>query len=165
MFDKDLHSQMSMQKKTFRMKSRFSKYKLCWHFLCLERKTIGFIFLKKAKWSQFSWRTILYLVFICIICLVMEIRRGNARESLKKHACWKNIAFPSNQKVVLKIQNRQNWPHQFFCIKNLPSVKLPVFAFSGPKMYFLFSRTWQLVVFSTGDRRQIDAVFNIKKNT
>ena len=27
-------------------------------------------------------------------------------------------------------------------------------------MYFLISRTWQLVVFSTGDRRQIDAVFN-----
>ena len=75
----------------------------------------------------------------------------------------KIIACPANQKVLLKIQNHQNWPHQFFCIKNSPSVMLPVFAFLGQKMYFLISRTWQMVVVSTGDRRQIDAVFNIKK--
>ena len=75
----------------------------------------------------------------------------------------KIIACPSNRKVLLKIQNHQNWPHQFFCIKILPSVMLPVFSFLGKKMYFLISRTWQMVVVSTGDRRQIDAVFNIKK--
>ena len=80
-------------KKTFRVKSWFSKYKLFWHFLCFEHKTIWFIFLEKAKWSPFSWRTILYLVFICIICLFMEIRTGNTRESLKKHACWKNYSL------------------------------------------------------------------------
>ena len=73
----------------------------------------------------------------------------------------KIIACHANQKVLLKIQNHQNWPHQFFRIKILPSVMLPVFAFLGQKMYFLISRTWQMVVVSTGDRRQIDAVFNI----
>ena len=76
----------------------------------------------------------------------------------------KIIACPANQKVLLKIQNHQNWPHQFFRIKISPSVMLPVFAFLGQKMYFLISRTWQMIVVSTGDRRQIDAVFNIKKN-
>ena len=75
------------------------------------------------------------------------------------------LACPANQKVLLKIQNHQNWPHQFFRIGNSPSVMLPVFAFSGKKMYFLISMTWQLVVFSTGNRTQIDAVFNIRKNT
>ena len=75
----------------------------------------------------------------------------------------KIIACHANQKVLLKIQNHQNRPHQFFRIQILPSVMLPVFAFLGKKMYFLISRTWQMVVVSTGDRRQIDAVFNIKK--
>ena len=77
----------------------------------------------------------------------------------------KIIACHANQKVLLKIQDHQNLPHQFFCIGNLPSVMLPVFAFLGQKMYFLISMTWQWVVFSTGNRTQIDAVFNIKKNT
>ena len=77
----------------------------------------------------------------------------------------KIIDCPINQKVLLKIQNHQKWPHQFFRIKISPSVMLPVFAFLGQKMYFLISMTWQLVVFSTGNRTQIDAVFNIKKNT
>ena len=46
------------------------------------------------------------------------------------------MACPAYPKVVLKIQNHQNWPHQFFRIKNSPGVMLPVFAFFGSKNIF-----------------------------
>ena len=71
----------------------------------------------------------------------MEIRTENASESLKSMLVEKIIACHANQKVLLKIQNHQNWPHQFFRIENSPSVMLPVFAFFGQKMSFLISRT------------------------
>ena len=74
----------------------------------------------------------------------------------------KSIAFPSNQKVLLKIQNHQNWPHNFL-YKKFDKRDDASFCVFGSKMYFLISRTWQLLVFSSGDRRQIDAVFNINK--
>jgi len=53
----------------------------------------------------------------------------------------KIIDCPINQKVLLKIQNHQKWPHQFFRIKISPSVMLPVLAFFGQKKAFLINRT------------------------
>ena len=49
----------------------------------------------------------------------------------------KIIACPSNPKVLLKIQNHQNWPQSgFFCLKTSPSMMLPVLAFLGSKNVF-----------------------------
>ena len=66
----------------------------------------------------------------------MEIIPGNALESLKSMLVGKIIDCPINQKVLFKIQNHQNWPHQFFGITILPSVMLPVLAFFGQKRLF-----------------------------
>ena len=48
----------------------------------------------------------------------------------------KNIVCPIIQKVLFKTQNDQNWPYQFFCIKNSPSVMLPVLVFLVKKDFF-----------------------------
>ena len=53
----------------------------------------------------------------------------------------KIIACPIIQKVLFKTQNYQNWPHQFFRIKNSPTVMSPVLAFFGQKKAFLINRT------------------------
>ena len=60
-------------------------------FLCFEHETIGLIFLDKEKSSLLWLIKIVYVVFMCIIWLFIDVMPGNARESLKKYACWKII--------------------------------------------------------------------------
>ena len=56
--------------------------------------------------------------------------------------CFKKIiACLIIQKVLFKTQNYQNWPHQFFCIKNSQTVMLPVLAFFGQQLDFLINKT------------------------
>ena len=58
----------------------------------------------------------------------MDEMPGNIRESLKKHACWKIIAYLIIQKGLFKTQNLQNQSHYFFGIENLLSMMLLVLA-------------------------------------
>ena len=84
--DIDLCSQMSIQK-TFLVKLGFSQKKIIWHFVTIEHLTIGFIFFGQSKFSLLSWRIIVHMGFMCIIWFFGNVRRGNAIEMCKRHAC------------------------------------------------------------------------------
>ena len=53
----------------------------------------------------------------------------------------KSITCRIIQKVLFKTTNDQNWPHQLFCIKYLPTVMFLVLAFCSQKMSFLINKT------------------------
>ena len=95
---------------------------------CLKHKTLDFSFYK-AKLSLLSWQTILCMVFICIILVFMDVMPGNAKESLKKHACLKHYCLPYYSKSALQNPKRSKLTASIFYIKNLPSMMFPVLAF------------------------------------
>ena len=92
----------------------------------------------EVKFPLVSWRTILYMVFICIILVFMDVILRKVRKVRKSILVEKIIACPVIQKVLFKTQNYQNWPHEFFFVlKILQSWCCQSWRFFCQKVFFL----------------------------